>query len=82
MMDRNGGGVAFEADPHQLDLFENLFQNPGQPRLETLQRSLADPQRLNPPLQAPQALLPPHPGGDNFGSGQQLLGGLTHGGGR
>jgi phospholipid/cholesterol/gamma-HCH transport system substrate-binding protein len=82
MMDRTGGGLAFQPDPHGLELMENLLQNNGQPRVETLQRSLTDPQRISPPIQAPQPLQPPHPGGDNLGSGQQLLGGLTHGGGR
>lgn len=81
-MDRSGGGIAFQPDPHFAEPFENLFQNNGQPRVETFQRSVTDPQRISPPIAAPQPLQPPHPGGDNLGSGQQLLGGLTHGGGR
>jgi phospholipid/cholesterol/gamma-HCH transport system substrate-binding protein len=80
-MDRNGGSIAFQPSV-KGEIFENLLQNNGQPRVETLEHSVADPQRLSPPLQAPQVLQPPHPGGDNLGSGQQLLGGLTHGGGR
>lgn len=79
LMDRNGGAVAFQPDPHGLELLENVFANNGQPRVETLQRALTDPQRITPPIQAPQLLAPPHPGSDNFGTGQQLLGGLGGG---
>jgi phospholipid/cholesterol/gamma-HCH transport system substrate-binding protein len=82
MMDRTGGGLAFQPSPTGFDLLENLIANNGQPRADTLTRAVADPQRISPPIQPPQPLQPPHPGGDNLGSGQQLLGGLTHGGGR
>jgi phospholipid/cholesterol/gamma-HCH transport system substrate-binding protein len=73
MMDRNGGAIAFQADPTGLELLENVLQNNGQPRTETLKRALADPQRLSPPVQVPQFLQPPHPGGDSSSGSQQLL---------
>ncbi len=82
MMDRTGGGLAFQPSPNGFEFLENLVANNGQPRAETLMRAAADPQRISPPIGAPQPLQPPHPGGDNLGTGRQLLGGLTHGGGR
>jgi phospholipid/cholesterol/gamma-HCH transport system substrate-binding protein len=82
MMDRNGGGLAFQPSPTGFEFLENLVANNGQPRVETLPRIVADPQRISPPIGAPQPLQPPHPGGDNLGTGRQLLGGLNHGGGR
>jgi phospholipid/cholesterol/gamma-HCH transport system substrate-binding protein len=82
VMDRNGSTIPFQVDPKGADLLENLIQNNGQARSDTLARSVLDPNRINPPIQPPAALQPPNPGGDNLGTGRQLLGGLSHGGGR
>jgi len=58
-MDRTGGAIDFQPMP-EPEVSEHALANNGPPRFETLQRSLTDPQRINPPLQVgPQ---PPHPG--------------------
>ena len=57
MQDKNGSGIAFQPMPIP-EPAENLVQNNGQPRSETLERSVTDPLRINPPIQAP--LKPEH----------------------
>jgi phospholipid/cholesterol/gamma-HCH transport system substrate-binding protein len=52
MQDKNGSGIAFQPMPIP-EPAENLVQNNGQPRSETLERSVTDPLRINPPIQAP-----------------------------
>ncbi|HEX4258626.1 MAG TPA: MlaD family protein [Streptosporangiaceae bacterium] len=52
MMSKNGSGIAFEPQPIP-EPGENVLQNNGQPRSETLERSVTDPLRINPPIQSP-----------------------------
>jgi phospholipid/cholesterol/gamma-HCH transport system substrate-binding protein len=52
MQSKNGSGIAFEPMPIP-EPGENLVQNNGQPRSETLERSVTDPLRINPPIQSP-----------------------------
>lgn len=57
MVDKNGSGIAFQAVP-QPEPQENVVQNDGRPRVESLEHSVVDPQRINPPIQSPGE--PPH----------------------
>jgi phospholipid/cholesterol/gamma-HCH transport system substrate-binding protein len=49
----NGSEIAFQADPTHLEPTEGVVANNGQPRSETLQRTLVDPNRISPAIQAP-----------------------------
>jgi phospholipid/cholesterol/gamma-HCH transport system substrate-binding protein len=60
-MDRNGAGIAFEAEP--VPETEGLLANSGQPRDEAMLRSLVAPFRIDPPLQAPGRPQHPQPNG-------------------
>ncbi len=73
LMDRNGGGIAFQANLLGIEGFENLLANNGQPRFETLQRTLLDPQRIKPPIELPKVAQPPHPGNESGGGKQNPL---------
>jgi phospholipid/cholesterol/gamma-HCH transport system substrate-binding protein len=61
MMDGNGGAIAFEPMPIP-EPGESAVQNNGQPRAETGERMLTDPQRINPPIQSPGTAPAPNPG--------------------
>jgi len=52
MQDKNGSAIAFEPMPIP-EPAENLVRNNGQPRSETLERSVTDPLRINPPIESP-----------------------------
>lgn len=54
---KDGSGIAFQPMP-QPEPGENVIQNNGQGRGETLERSVVDPLRINPPIQSPGT--PPH----------------------
>lgn len=73
LMDRNGGGVAFQANPSGFEFMENFIANNGQPRFETLQRTLTDKFRVKPPIGLPKVAEPPHPGNDSGNGKQQQL---------
>jgi phospholipid/cholesterol/gamma-HCH transport system substrate-binding protein len=60
-MDRNGAGIAFEAQP--VPEAEGLVANSGQPRDEAMLRSLVAPFQIAPPVQAPVRPRHPQPNG-------------------
>ncbi|MBO0878025.1 MAG: mammalian cell entry protein, partial [Pseudonocardia sp.] len=59
-MDRNGAGIAFQAMPAP-EPTEGVLANNGQPRVESMERSLVDPLRMKPPIQAPGRPPAPRP---------------------
>jgi phospholipid/cholesterol/gamma-HCH transport system substrate-binding protein len=50
-MDHNGAGIAFQAFPDPEP--DGFVQNDGQPRTETLEHTLVNPNVINPPIQSP-----------------------------
>lgn len=51
--DKNGSSISFQANPIQPEPAEGAVANNGQPRVETLERSLTNPAQVSPPIQAP-----------------------------